>query len=81
MAWIRVIGEDEAQGELKEAYDYLKSQRGSFGNVLRLHSLNPKALRLGADFMWWIMRGESGVSTAQREMIATAVSATANCRY
>ncbi len=81
MAWIGVIGEDEAQGELKEAYDYLKSQRGGFGNVLRLHSLNPRALRLGADFMWCLMRGESGVSTAQREMIATAVSAAANCRY
>ncbi len=81
MAWIKVIDENEAEGELKEAYDFIKQQRGKFGNVLKLHSLNPKALRLGADFMWWLMRGESGVSTAQREMIATAVSAAANCRY
>ena len=81
MAWIRVIDEDEAEGELKEAYDYIKHQRGRFGNVLRLHSLNPRALRLGADFMWCLMRGESGLSATQREMIATAVSATANCRY
>ncbi len=41
MAWIKVIDEHEAEGELKEAYDFIMRQRGKFGNVLRLHSLNP----------------------------------------
>ncbi|MGH7772670.1 MAG: carboxymuconolactone decarboxylase family protein [Candidatus Binatia bacterium] len=82
MAWIKTISEDEAQGQLKEVYTYLAKQRGGrFGNILRVHSLNPEALRRGADFMWWLMRGESRLTTAQREMIATAVSAALHCRY
>ncbi|RUA22242.1 MAG: hypothetical protein DSY79_03470 [Chloroflexi bacterium] len=34
-----------------------------------------------AELMWEIMRGESGLTTAQREMIATVTSATLNCRF
>ena len=45
-----------------------------------LHSLNPKAMWHTAELMWEIMRGESRLSTAQREMIATVTSATLNCR-
>lgn len=82
MAWIKVISEKEAEGKLKEVYDYIAKQRGGgFGNILRVHSLNPEALRRGADFMWWLMRGESRLTPAQREMIATAVSASLHCRY
>jgi alkylhydroperoxidase family enzyme len=83
MAWIKVVEEEEAEGELKETYERIKRQRSMprVGNVLKLHSLNPRALSLGADFMWWLMRGESGLSAPQREMIATVVSATLQCRY
>jgi alkylhydroperoxidase family enzyme len=82
MAWIKVIPEEEAQGKLKEVYDYIAQQRGGgFGNILRVHSLNPEALKRSADFMWWLMRGESRLTTAQREMIATSVSAALKCRY
>lgn len=81
MAWIKTIPESEATGQLKEVYDYIAKQRGGFGNILRVHSLNPEALRRGADFMWWLMRGESRLTPAQREMIATSVSAALSCRY
>ena len=46
-----------------------------------LHSLNPKAMWNTAELMWEIMRGESGLTTAQREMIATVTSATLSCRF
>ena len=46
-----------------------------------LHSLNPKAMWHTAELMWEVMRGESRLSTAQREMIATVTSATLNCRF
>jgi alkylhydroperoxidase family enzyme len=46
-----------------------------------LHSLNPKAMWHTAELMWEIMRGESRLTTAQREMLATVTSATLNCRF
>ncbi|MBI2089391.1 MAG: carboxymuconolactone decarboxylase family protein [Deltaproteobacteria bacterium] len=46
-----------------------------------LHSLNPKAMWHTAELMWEIMRGESRLTTAQREMIATVTSATLHCRF
>jgi hypothetical protein len=95
MPWIDVIREQDAQGELKEVYKKLREQRaGEKINQDRnssasgppitpptLHSLNPKAMWNTAELMWEIMRGESGLTTAQREMIATVTSATLNCRF
>ncbi len=95
MPWIDVIREQDAEGELKEVYKKLREQRaGEKINQDRnsavsgppiipptLHSLNPKAMWNTAELMWEIMRGESGVTTAQREMIATVTSVTLNCRF
>ena len=95
MPWIDVIKEDSAQGELKEVYQKLREHRaGETINQARnnsasgppitpptLHSLNPKAMWHTAELMWEIMRGESGLTTAQREMIATVTSSTLNCRF
>ncbi|MFQ5539120.1 MAG: hypothetical protein ACE5FB_01860 [Candidatus Binatia bacterium] len=83
MAWIKTIDESDATGDLKEVYGRIMDQRGMkrIGNVLKLHSLNPRALWLGAEFMWWLMRGESRLTFAQREMIATVTSAANHCRY
>ncbi len=95
MPWIDVINEDSAQGELKAVYKKLREQRaGEAINQARnnsasgppitpptLHSLNPKAMWHTAELMWEIMRGESGLTTAQREMIATVTSSTLNCRF
>ena len=95
MPWIDVIKEDSAQGELKEVYQKLREQRaGETINQARnnsasgppitpptLHSLTPKAMWHTAELMWEIMRGESGLTTAQREMIATVTSSTLNCRF
>ena len=94
MPWIKIIRPEEAEGELKEVYRKLAAQRaGEAINRAReattsppatppmLHSLNPKAMWHTAELMWEVMRGESRLSTAQREMIATVTSATLNCRF
>ncbi len=95
MPWIKVITPKESEGELKEVYAKLAAQRaGEAINQDResapgeppitppmLHSLNPKVMWHTAELMWEIMRGESRLSTAQREMIATVTSATLNCRF
>jgi len=93
--WIKVIPEDKAEGDLKEVYRKLREQRKSEKLIQErdkeaggppisppmLHSLNPKAMWYTAELMWEIMRGESRLTTAQREMIATVTSATLNCRF
>lgn len=95
MPWIKIIPEKEAEGDLKEVYAKLAAQRaGEAINQAReaspggppvtppmLHSLNPKVMWHTAEWMWEIMRGESRLTTAQREMIATVTSATLNCRF
>lgn len=95
MPWIKIIPEQEAEGELKEVYSKIREQRrgekinqerdaGESGPPVTppmLHSLNPKAMWHGAQLMWEIMRGESRLTTAQREMIATATSAALHCRF
>ena len=93
MPWIKVIPEREAEGELKEVYAKIRAQRqdeaisrdrGAGGAVVSpsmLHSLNPKAMWHTAELMWEIMRGESRLTKAQREMIATVTSATLHCRF
>jgi hypothetical protein len=95
MPWIKIIPEHEAEGELKEVYKKIREQRagekinqdrdaGPGGPPLSppmLHSLNPKAMWHTAELMWEIMRGESRLTTAQREMIATVTSATLHCRF
>ena len=95
MPWIKIIPEHEAERELKEVYKKIREQRqgekinqdrnaGAGGPPVSppmLHSLNPKAMWHTAELMWEIMRGESRLTTAQREMIATVTSATLHCRF
>lgn len=92
MPWIRVLREDEAGGELREVYRKIKEQRKGEKIVQErsadapisppmLHGLNPKVMWHTAELMWEIMRGESRLTTAQREMIATVTSAALHCRF
>ena len=46
-----------------------------------LASLNPLSMLYGRLFMMHVMRGPSGVTSAEREMIATVTSLASNCRY
>lgn len=95
MPWIKVIREIESEGELKETYARMRevnnSFDGSFTDTLMqddrpvgpptLSSLNPKAMLLARELMMGIMRGDSRLTPAQREMIATVTSLANNCRY
>ena len=83
MPWIKTMTEETADDELKEAYEHIKQQRSQerIPGPVNLSSLNPRAMRHTADLMWEIMRGESRVTTAQREMIATVTSVTTGCEY
>ena len=82
ISWLRVPDEDEIPAEVREEiWEPVSEKLGFVPNVARIFALRPRHL-VG----WWryydeLLRGESGLSRAQREMIAVAVSAANDCHY
>jgi uncharacterized peroxidase-related enzyme len=81
MSWLRVPDESEVPEEVLELWREPLERLGFVPHVLRVFALRPDHLRL-----WWayydeLMRGESGLTKAEREMIAVVVSAQNRCHY
>ncbi len=81
MSWIKVIDEAEADGELRELYGKMTEPWGGVDNILKIHSLNPASLRAHFELYVTLMRGKSGLTRVQREMIGVVVSAANQCHY
>ncbi len=81
MSWIRVIDEEEAEGELKDAYAELIEPWGGVDNIMKIHSLNVPSLHAHILFYKTLMYGRSGLSRVRREMIAVVASAANRCHY
>ena len=78
---LHVPPEDEVPGEVKELWAGPLERLGFVPNVLRVFALRPRHL-----LAWWahydeLLRGDSGLTKAQREMIAVVVSVTNRCHY
>jgi alkylhydroperoxidase family enzyme len=50
-------------------------------NILRIHGVHSRVMRLHYDLYLELMRAPGPLSRVQREMIATAVSASNCCHY
>lgn len=50
-------------------------------NILRIHGVHARTMRLHYDLYVELMRGPGPLSRVQREMLAVAVSAVNHCRY
>ncbi len=81
MAWIKMIPEAQAEGKLKELYTRLTTRHGIVDHILKIHSLNPPSLSGHYELYKTLMCGRSGLSRAQREMIAVVVSSANRCHY
>jgi len=81
MAWIKVISESEARGNLKELYQRYQEPSGIVDNILKIHSLNPRSMETHFDLYAHLMRGRSKLSRLERELIAVAVSHVNACHY
>lgn len=81
MAWIKMIGETDAEGYLKNQFEKLTAPWGGVDNILKIHSLNPPSLEKHYELYKTLMRGKSDLTRVQREMIAVAVSALNHCVY
>ena len=76
MPYVRTIPFEESQGELTEAYDIMIKNRERTSNVQAVRSLKPHIMKTLVAHVGSAMFGESGVSRAEREMVAAVVSAT-----
>ena len=81
MAWIKMIEPEEASGELKVEYDAAVGRAGKVFNILKVQSLNASVLRGSTRVYLATMHGPSGLSRAEREMLATVVSWANRCFY
>ena len=81
MTFIKTIDIDQAEGIVKNEYDKGVQRSGRVFNILKIMSQSPAALKESMRLYLAIMHGESELSRAQREMIATVVSQVNHCKY
>jgi uncharacterized peroxidase-related enzyme len=81
LAWLDAPAEEQVPEEVRELWAKPLEKLGFVPHVLRIFALRPEHL-----LRWWnyydeLMRGESGLTKAQREMIAVVVSTQNRCHY
>jgi uncharacterized peroxidase-related enzyme len=81
MAWIKTVEPEEATGDLKVEYKQAVKRAGKVFNILKVQSLNPPVLHQSMQMYLATMYGPSGLSRAEREMLATVVSWANQCFY
>lgn len=80
MTFIRTIGDDEAAGAVAKVYQKAKAEGGVY-ETTRLLSLWPEAMVMEGRRYQTVMLDETDLSRAEKEMIATVVSAKNRCTY
>ena len=81
MAYVKTVPYNEATGHIKAAYDQILEQRGRLGNVIAVNGLRPHIMKTLTAHGDSVMRTESGLTPAERQMVATVVSVTNKCQY
>lgn len=78
---IRLIEPAEATGPLKEEYDAAIGRAGKVFNIVKAMSLRPGVLKRSMEMYKAIMFGPSGLTRAERELLATVTSRHNECHY
>jgi len=81
LTWLRVPAEEELPPEVLELWRPSQEKLGFVPNVLRLFALRPTHLLAWNAHYDEAMKGASGLTKAEREMIAVVVSTTNDCAY
>ena len=81
MSWIQIIEETDSTGKLKEIYDDIENKRGKISNIIKIHSLNPDAMKKHMELYLSIMFGSSTLTREDRELIGVVVSSLNCCEY
>jgi uncharacterized peroxidase-related enzyme len=78
---LHVPTEDELPDDIQALFDKCREKPGFVPNVYRAYALRPEQLRGFVALYETLMLGDSGLTKAEREMIAVAVSAINRCYY
>jgi alkylhydroperoxidase family enzyme len=81
MAWIRMLGKDEAEGELAKLYERVAPGDAPLDHILAVHSLHPRTLADHFALYRSLMAGPGPLTRREREIVAVAVSAANDCHY
>ncbi|HIA24134.1 MAG TPA: hypothetical protein EYN76_07105, partial [Candidatus Marinimicrobia bacterium] len=81
LAYIDTIDIEESEGIVKQEYEKGIRRSGRVFNILKIMSRSPAALKEAMRMYLAIMYGQSELSRAQREMLATVVSRINHCYY
>jgi uncharacterized peroxidase-related enzyme len=81
LTWLRAPDERDLPADVTALFEAPREKLGFVPNVLRLYALRPRHLVLWNDHYEELMKGESGLSKAEREMIAVVVSVANRCKY
>jgi uncharacterized peroxidase-related enzyme len=81
MAFLRLIDQGEATGELEREYGAALERAGKVFNIVKAMSLRPAVLARSIELYREIMFGDSGLSRAERELLAVVVSRANDCYY
>ena len=81
LTWLRVPTEDELPKAVRELWAPSLEKLGFVPNVLRLYALRPTHLLAWNAHYEELMKGDSGLTKAEREMIAVVVSVANDCAY
>jgi alkylhydroperoxidase family enzyme len=81
MPWITQIFQEEATGLLRSELDKAVKRAGRVWNIVQIMSLNARTMKASMELYGSLMHGQSPLSRAQREMLATVVAAELGCVY
>ena len=81
LAWLHVPGEEEVPEEVRSLWQRADEKLGFVPNVLRTWALRPDHMLRWRKYMDELLKGASGLTEAQREMIGVVVSSTNRCHY
>ncbi len=81
MPWINVIDETDAKDSLKKIYNEIQTKRGKLSNIMKIHSLNPEAMKVHMNLYLTLMFDKSNLKREERELIAVVVSSLNKCKY
>jgi len=81
VAHLELIDPDDATGALKAEYDAALARADRVYNIVRSMSLRPVVLNRSMEMYKAIMFGPSGLTRAERELLATVVSTANDCYY
>ena len=81
MAWIETVSPGDARGRLARSYAAAVARAGRVYQIVRAMSLWPEVLDPAMELYVALMRGESALSRARREMLAVVVSRANDCHY